>query len=365
MSSDNKTDARFLQFNYAEPRFYTETGLRSAQSFVIGQLADILYVKAPMIQSLERIAAECPTWKVKSVLLSIRAYLFAGFPLSTAMSKQTRVFPNYFVEMVRAGEETGDVLGALSEIERIMEADLELRSEFLGLTRYFSTLIAITLFLASGMIVFVLPQFEKIFSDMGAPLPAVTQTLIEVSNIFRPIFALIMLLTLAVFIFGLDRIAKWTRLDFIYGFLPGLRTLERDRRIIQFTMTLGELTRAGHSNMTSLRFLQTFDFGRGLKKAITRLEERVAAGSGLADAIRSESKLFPKPLVAVIALCEGGRNTGEAITDLARRYRRNSLMRGKMLVSIAGVVALIMTSILVMFLYLGFMMPIMNLSTII
>lgn len=105
-----------------------------------------------------------------------------GSSLADAMKRHPRVFSSLFVNMVRAGEEGGMLDKVLQRMADYFEKMLKLRRKIIGAMIYPSLVIGIAVLVVAVIMIFVIPTFAKLFSEMGVDLPLPTRITIGLSN---------------------------------------------------------------------------------------------------------------------------------------------------------------------------------------
>ena len=103
-------------------------------------------------------------------------------PLSTAMAQHPEHFPLLMVNMIRAGEAGGFLDEALSRMARMYEADANLRAKIKSAMTYPVIVLIFSLLLGTGVIIFIVPVFERMFKNLGGKLPLPTQIMVTLSH---------------------------------------------------------------------------------------------------------------------------------------------------------------------------------------
>lgn len=105
-----------------------------------------------------------------------------GLSLSAAMGKQDRIFPPLMIAMIRAGETGGFLDGALDRVAQNLEKDANLRAKIKSAMTYPVIVIIFSLLMITGVLIFIVPIFEKMFAQLGGKLPLPTQILVTLSH---------------------------------------------------------------------------------------------------------------------------------------------------------------------------------------
>ena len=151
---------------------------------VTTQLAIMTKSGVDLASAFESLAQQSSNERVRKVLGRIHEDVTGGKAVSEAMRAQADAFGDAYVASVAAGEAAGQlpkVLGRLAELER---SEIRNRATIRALLAYPILLATISSVVVSGLVVFVLPRFQKIFEQFEVPLPAVTQVLVAFSDVF-------------------------------------------------------------------------------------------------------------------------------------------------------------------------------------
>jgi type II secretory pathway component PulF len=152
---------------------------------VTTQLAIMTKSGVDLASAFESLANQSSNERVRKVLGRIHEDVTGGKAVSEAMRAQCDVFGDAYVASVAAGEAAGqlpEVLGRLADLQR---SELRNRATIRTLLAYPILLATISSAVVTGLVLFVLPRFEKIFAQFEVPLPAVTQVLVAISGVFR------------------------------------------------------------------------------------------------------------------------------------------------------------------------------------
>ncbi len=233
----------------------------------------------------------------------------AGQSLSDSLSKHPKVFPPIFVNMVRAGETGGVLDEVLNRIADHFETDMALRAKIKSAMTYPIAMGGLVLIVLAAMMIFVVPTFEKMFSDMGGDLPFMTQFLINLSDFVASIWGAVTAVGIVIFIF----VFKWWSKgpgqliwDGAKLRMPVFGSLTRKFALAKFTRTFGTLVSAGVPILTALDIVADTAGNEVVARAVKKTRSAIKEGETIAKPL-SESKVFPSMLVQMIAV---GEETG-------------------------------------------------------
>ncbi len=275
-------------------------------------IATLLSSGVPVIDAISAVASEEKGYWQK-LLVGIKDRVASGSSLSRAIEAYPKVFPEFYVSMVAAGEASGALDKVLLRLADFLEAQASLRSRVKTATVYPIFMVFVSIGVLSFLFTFVVPKITKIFEDTKSALPLVTVILIWISNIFHRFWWLLLgLLTAGVF--GFQRFINKKRevWDSFLLRVPGntLNNLYMSR----FTRTLGLLLRSGLPILRALELSARTVGNTAIEKKVRKAGERVIEGASLSSALKDAGG-FPPILLHMIAT---GERSGE-IEDILDR----------------------------------------------
>jgi len=272
--------------------------------------------------------------RVEAVLLTLRDALAAGLSLSEAMRRQHRFFPQFYADMVAAGETSGCLAECLEQLGedtlRRITLNRSLRHHFL----YLGTVFVIQMSLLSFIFIKVMPVFAEIFEEFGGRLPAparlglgVKDTLGQLSGfeaLMLSVFVPLALLLVAKLLFRPWRRRLPTRpVGAVLLLIPGLRGIVIKWNLATVALVLEKLLAAGVPMDRALESAAGVDLHTLYAGAVRRVRKRVLQGETLSTAFDREAKLLtvPQSFRSLIALGEQSGMLPEACGRIARFYQ--------------------------------------------
>jgi type IV pilus assembly protein PilC len=246
----------------------------------------------------------------------VASSLASGMSLSQSMALRPDVFEAVYIRMIHAGEVSGALDQILERLSNYLESELMLRRRVQSALAYPALIFCVCVGLTAFMVFFLFPTFVGFFDGLDMRLPAVTQSLMTVTNLSRePIFLLALVLAPFIInqIFNMIR-ASESRLSWMSNLmmrLPVVGPLNRAVVLARFTSTLSILMKAGVLQFTALNITAGSVGNRAAQEAIERCAERIRDdGDSLSEAM-SKEEIFPRMLVAFLLV-------GEEVGDLPR-----------------------------------------------
>lgn len=323
------------------------------------QLANLLKAGMPLTTALNSMTYLGSKGIPSEVARQLKQDVTEGRSLSDAMAKQPVIFTDMFVNMVRAGEQSGSLQEVLRRLAEHYERFAEVRSKVVSALIYPVIVMLVGFAIVVVFVLFILPTFLSVFDGAKVELPASTQLLIGISKFFRnPIYLLTMaLVAVAVAIVflrfrasevGRRMLDRWKLNAPVFGQVTRLYLFG------QFARTLGTLMGNGVSVLTALKITELVLPNVVLKDAIAKTREAVTDGKTLAQPL-ARSQVFPQLMIDLIRIGEETGDVPGALRNVAESYESDlnttlrvmmNLIEPVMIVGIAGVVTFLLLSVL-------------------
>lgn len=283
------------------------------------QLSTIVSAGLPLMQGLDILADQTEDPNFGAIIDAIAQDVESGETFSDALRKYPKAFPDLFVSMVRSGEASGDLDGVLLQLADYLEASEELKRRIKSAMTYPVVAFSMIILIASGLIIFVVPQFATIFEQMGGTLPAPTRILIGISNFLRTWYAvptMVAVVVATIFLvkaYGKTETGKYN-IDAAKLRMPVFGMLQRKVAISRFTRTLSTLTRSGVAILQALEITERTAGNEVFARAVREAADSVRNGDTLADPLM-RSEAFPSMVTRMIGV---GEKTGALEIMLAK-----------------------------------------------
>jgi type IV pilus assembly protein PilC len=277
------------------------------------QLATMVDAGLPLVQALTALYEQADPKKqagLRRIVGEVSALVQQGDSFHEAISKHPRVFSRLYTAMVKAGESGGLLAEILDRLATFLEAASRLKKKVKGAMTYPVIVICIAFAITTFLIVQVVPVFGKIFADFGANLPAPTQFLIDLSDLVRGYWWLLLMIMVGTFI-GIKtflRTEKGTRLwDKWKLKLPIFGPLVHKICMTRFSRTFAQLIRAGVPILEVMEIVGDTSGNSVVTDAIKSVSSDVEKGDHLTNAL-SRQPIFPPMLVRMVG---AGESTGK------------------------------------------------------
>ena len=303
---------------------------------VARQLATMFQSGIPLVESLEVIEEQSENPALKAILGDIASEVRQGKDFSTALTRHRKVFNNIFINMVKAGEASGQLDEVLDRLATHMEESEELRGEIKGAMTYPIVSLVLIGVISLGLLVFVLPSFEKMFLDMKAELPALTVFVMAMSDFAKTHFMLI-LATLIGLVFAYksavrttkgERIRDWALLK-----IPIFGPLIQKTILSRFSGTFATLIRSGVPILGALEIVGTTTGNVLYSEAIADSAESVRQGESIGKPL-ARSGRFPPMVTRMVTIGERSGSLEQLLEKVSEFYDQEVRATVKQLTSL-------------------------------
>ena len=285
-------------------------------------LRTMILAGMPLISALEALAEQTGSARLRDVLLDITKSVATGKKLASSMARYPNVFPELLVTMTAAGEEGGRLPDTLREASRQLELQMEIRQKLISAMMYPAFTLTATVLTVTAMLVWIVPVFANIYRELKAPLPAITLTLIGISD-FVVQKGWLILLVLIAGIVALRRYYKTPEgrmhIDAIKLKLPLLGNLVRKSASANLTSSLAGLLDSGVPLIQALQTASRVCGNEVMAEAARTAAHNLALGRRLSSELE-KSGHFPPMAVRMIAMAEEVGAMPEVLRQVAAGY---------------------------------------------
>ncbi|MDD5720887.1 MAG: type II secretion system F family protein [Candidatus Pacebacteria bacterium] len=261
--------------------------------------------------------------KLSRILTSLVNDIDSGETFSSALAKFPDVFSKLFVSMVRAGEESGNLAGALSDIGLNLEKSSSLTKKIKGALIYPSVIMSAMVIIGVLMFAFVVPTLAGTFKELGVKLPLSTQILVFVGNFFSNnlILTFVIIFGAAFGIFSLFR-AKFMApyIDFIVLKIPIVNNLTRELNTARTARTVSSLLSSGVSITRAIEITQDVVQNIYYKKVLNEAKLAIEKGEPFSKAFEAHQNLYPVMMSEMIQVGEETGKLSDMLLEIALFY---------------------------------------------
>jgi type IV pilus assembly protein PilC len=286
------------------------------------QLAAFTRAGVPLPDAIQVIEEEAKDKTLRKVLSAIRGELRTGESFSGALRPYETLFPQFYVDMLRAAELGGTLDRVLEDMSGYIERDLEARQKIKSAITYPIVILVSAVATVVLLAAFVLPRFKMFFESFDAQLPLPTRMLIVVTDFLSAWWLAIIGGLIFLFVaFALLFKARWGRMqrDRLLLRVPLVGELIRFSIIERFSRLLAAMMEAGVPLPEAMAVLARGTNSLVFEEGLGEVREAMLRGEGLARPM-AQAKLFPGAVIQMIRVGENTGTLGDQLENTSRYY---------------------------------------------
>lgn len=330
------------------------------------QLCVLLNAKLPLLKSIELVSEQF-SGRLNRILVDIKDDIKGGRSFGAALEKHPSVFPNFYTQLVHAGELSGNLDLVLERLSKYLERSLESSEKVFKAMIYPSILLLITLGVMIGALVGVVPSLAEMFSQFGGNLPGPTQLLIDLSDLFLNNWLTILLAT-SISIFS---IITWKKtkhgslfIDSVILRLPLISRYNKTKAVVQFSKTLGVLLESNASLPESLTIVSNIIDNQVLVNALHTARENIIKEGKIAKYL-AETNIFPPIAIYMIQTGEESGHLAHMLTVVGTDYEKELDTMVDASIGMINPVLMAILGFIVVWLMAAIMLPSLNMASMI
>ena len=281
------------------------------------QFSVLVAAGIPIVDSIDAMIGPGKSPAMNACLKSVVGEIERGKRLADALRGHEKVFDKMYINLVKAGEEGGVLDEVLQRLAAYIEKSVKLKGKIKGAMFYPVAVIIIAIIVIIGILVFVVPNFVKMFEDAGKELPALTQMVVDSSNFVLSKWYIVLGACVAI-PFALkayiDTPDGKINFDKLMIRVPLFGSLIQKGSIARFSRTLSTLLSAGVRIIDSLDIAASTAGNYVVEQNILDAKESISKGKSIAEPFR-KSKYIPDMVTQMISV---GEQTGALDTMLSK-----------------------------------------------
>ncbi len=322
------------------------------------QLAVIIQSGVPLAQGLELLAENTKNEKFALIQIQISLRLQAGDELSICLKKYPKVFAPITIGLIEAGEAGGILDKVLDRIATLIEQQAKIKSQIKGALTYPVIILVLAISVSLGLLIFIVPTFDKMFKDMGAELPGLTEFMLTLSRfvtsyqfyIFTPI---IFIIIGYIFRTYYETRSGRFKIDSFILKIPLFGSLLLRSEVASLCDTLSTLIDSGIPLVEAIDRCIAASSNERVKRCLSIAIQKVKEGQELSNSIESYN-VFPKLVRSMIKIGEETGKLGFMTENLANFYKREveeavssltQAMEPMVIMVVAGIVGTIVVAL--------------------
>ncbi|MCM8771612.1 MAG: type II secretion system F family protein [Candidatus Omnitrophica bacterium] len=328
------------------------------------QLAVMLDAGVPIIDAISDLKEQTSNRYFAYILENIKKDIQTGKSFSSAISKYPKIFSPLYVALVKSGEESGNLVGVMSELSSYIEDQIILLRKLRQALSYPTVIFIFFIGVISFVFLFLIPKFQSIFSSFGAKLPGLTLFIFKISGLFLkflPIF-IFFLFFLGVFLYFYKntKIGR-KQIDTVKLKFPFLGKLMLKISLARFSSSLATLLAGGISITNALEIVAKVSGNVIIENIINKVKKGIIEGRVLNEELKKH-KIFPSILIRMVRVGEETGKLEEMLLRVSRFFKDEVDATINILTTIIEPILIIGLGIVVGIVVLAIYLPIFKLA---
>jgi len=312
----------------AKPREITLPFLKGrvsskAISVFTRQFSVMINAGLPLIKCLDIQVAQVDSERFKNILKDLITAVEGGSTLADALREHRDIFGDLYINMVEAGEKGGSLATILARLADYLEKADSIKRKVKGAMVYPAAIMIVAVISVAVLLMFVIPVFAQLFSDLGGQLPMPTRIVMALSR-FMGNWWWVIFLSIIGLIIGYKYYYKTEvgnlQIDSILIKFPIFGTLIKKQAIARFSRTLSTLLSSGVNILDALEITAGTTGNKLVENAVMRSRTSIAQGESIAEPLSKEKALFPPMVIQMITIGEQTGGLDDMLSKVADFY---------------------------------------------
>jgi len=299
------------------------------------------------------------------VISALRDAIIEGATFSGALEKFPKVFGTIFVNMIRAGEASGDITGVLRRLIIHYERQQEVRAKVTGAMVYPCIVLIMAFAVAVFAVTWLLPQFQTLFDQMGADsLPRSTKMLLGISDWSKKYFIYLVIAMIA----GGIALNRWVhtptgarRWDSLKLKMPLIKGIVASAIYANFARTLQSLLENGIPIVQALKITSQTSGNTVIGDALMNARDRVTDGTTISGPL-AQSGIFPPMAIDLMAVGEQTGDMPAALGHIAKRYENELNKNVQIFTTALEPIMIFVVAIIIAFVAISVMQAVLSMN---
>ena len=332
------------------------------------QLSSMIRTGLPLLEALNILSESSDDKTLKAVFKEASIGISRGATLQEILEKHPDVFDDMYLALVSAGETAGLLPEVLDREAKLLESLSKIKGQIQSALTYPIAIFVLTVIVIIVMLVFVIPVFTDMYSSSGTKLPALTQFLVDASNLIKdPSFliksipALIVGFILAKRQMKTNKFINWK--DSMLLKLPITKDLVTKSCLANFSRTLSSLNSAGVPILEALMISKRTLGNRVFQRIADKMNTEIQAGQPIYKVLALEVKVIPIMFTSMFRIGEETGELSEMVDKLADFYEDEVSTSVKSLTSVLEPLMIVFVAIVVAFILVAMYLPMFNMMS--
>jgi type II secretory pathway component PulF len=327
------------------------------------QLAVLLKSGIPILQAFE-LLTDYFEGRLQTILIRVKDDIKEGQSLADSLKNYPKTFDVIYVQLVRAGEASGNLEIILERLTNYLERREAIRKKISSALQYPMMQMIVAILVVGVLLYYVVPQMAENFASQDRELPGITQFLISISNLLTHHIVFVLFTTSSI-IFGL-RYWKSTpkgayQFDQIKLKMPFIKYFAKTNAIVQFSYTLGILIEGGVNLAESLDIVCNIVDNRILADALKQARDKIIKQGKITQYLK-QTNIFPPIAMYLIKTGEESGKLDTMLLTVAENYEEELSELANNSAAKLGPILLIVMAVIVGFIAIAIALPMMQMS---
>jgi type II secretory pathway component PulF len=329
------------------------------------QLSVLLKSGVPLLQALELLIAYFEG-KFHTILVAVKDDIKEGTTFADALNRYPKIFNTIYVQLVRAGEASGNLEIVLDYLSEFLQKRQEVKKRISAALRQPIIQLSVALIVVVVLLYKVVPTMAEVFKKSGKALPQLTQILLDISSfVVSNLFILLVVIAIVIGLLLYWRTTPTGRLslDRIKLKLPVIGYFAQMNTVVQFCRTLGLLLQSGVNLAESLDIVVNLIDNKVLSNALMKARDKIVKQGKITEYLR-ETNVFPPIALYLINTGEESGTLDTMLLTVAQNYEEEMTEYADGLTAKLGPILLIVMALIVGFIVISIALPIVEMADI-
>ncbi|MDE0959147.1 MAG: type II secretion system inner membrane protein GspF [Planctomycetota bacterium] len=326
------------------------------------QFSTLLASGVHLSEALTVLVEQIEDRRMEVIFRDIREKITSGTGLADAFSLHPAYFSDLYINMVRAGEASGNLDEVLLSLANYLQKQASIRGKISAALTYPAIMVMVGIMVVSFLMTFVVPKITEMLLKKGNVLPRPTEILIFISDMFKAYWLPGMIFALIAMVFFRALIAtEKGRLmyDTFLLKIPVIGSLLQRSAISRFTVTLSILLKSGLPALDALNIVGKVVNNALMAKTLAQVADRIVEGADISTPLK-KSKMFPPMVGYMIAVGEQSGELESVLDRISEAYEEEIDLSIQRLTAMVEPVIIVLLAVAVGFIVMAVLLPLLQ-----
>ncbi len=287
------------------------------------QMCTMLNAGIPLVQAFDIVSKSLTNIAMADLVLTLKSYIEEGNTFAQALEKFPQYFSTLFCNLIRAGEQSGALEIMLDRVATHQEKMASIKGKIKKALIYPVVILSFAFIVTTALLVFIVPQFQSLFSGFGADLPVLTQWVIGLSQFFQTYWSVVSFFIAVTISSVISARKKSVRFALFFDRcllrLPVVGEICKNAIYARFARTLGVTFAAGLPLVEALGLVAYAMGNLAYTQTILQIRDEVATGKHLQETMK-KSNIFPNMMLQMVGIGEESGSLEKMLNKVAAFY---------------------------------------------